>query len=201
MTRPSRPTAGLLLLAALAVAGCGSDSSGSPPAAEIALGHSAAKAQQRRTPKAGAAARSTDPVRTRQGPSVARIPKGTEDEGSSVPKPIRPCTLVKKAEAARITGRRMTRVWEAPQGPTCIFQAARARSYVTMTVEATRFAAIRRHSRTLSKRRIAGHTAYCVRYGQVASYVPLSRGRLLHITASCPVGARFAAKALPRLAG
>jgi hypothetical protein len=90
---------------------------------------------------------------------------------------------------------------EAPQGPTCIFQAAGARSYVTMTVETTRFAAIRRHSRTLSKRRIAGHTAHCVRYGQVATYVPLSRGRLLHITASCSVGARFAAKALPRLAG
>jgi hypothetical protein len=92
-------------------------------------------------------------------------------------------------------------MWEAPQGPTCIYQARGAKRYVTVAVETMNFTAVRKHARTLSHTRLHGHTAYCMHYGTTTTFVPLSKARVLNVTASCSIGVRFAAKAMARVPG
>ena len=104
-----------------------------------------------------------------------------------------------RSEARAILGRPIAAPVTAPQGPTCIYEQRRDRA-VTLAVEARDFEAIRRGSRPLARVRVDDRNGYCVEYGSVMMYVPLASGRVLNITAPCTIAARFAAKALPRLA-
>jgi len=151
--------------------------------------------------RSAAAPRTHDPVTSGHRPARARIVEnGPNDEFNATgAEPLNPCGLVRKSEAHAIVGRPILKVWRAPQGPTCIYQVRGAKNYITLAVETAGMSALRKHARPLSHRRVRGRTAYCIRQGSVATLVPLSRNRVLQITSSCSVGARFAAKALTRL--
>ena len=69
---------------------------------------------------------------------VARMPAAN-------PPPVEndPCTLVSQAQAQAIIGKPIGTPQEAPLGPTCIYRPVGAKSFITMTVESTNFAALR----------------------------------------------------------
>ena len=127
---------------------------------------------------------------------------GRADSGSGTTNGrLNPCTLVSKAQAQAIIGRAIAAPVEAPLGPTCIYRTQDAKSMVTLTVESLDFSKVKPQMRNRTQLAIGGHTAYCGNYGQQVTYVPLAGGRVLNVTASCTVGARFAAKALNRISG
>ena len=110
-----------------------------------------------------------------------------------------PCKLVSRAEAQAILGRPIDNPVEAPLGPTCIYRPIGAKSFVTLTIESIDLAKALARVRNRTRVDVAGRTAYCGNYGQSMTFVQLTRGRVLTVTAPCAVGVRFAAKALPRL--
>lgn len=112
--------------------------------------------------------------------------------------PVDPCSLVSRAEAQAIVGRPIGTPVDAPLGPTCIYQPAGAKSFITLKVESIDLAAIKPQIRNRTQL-IRGHTAYCGSYGQPTTFVPLAAGRVLAVTAPCAIGVRFAAAALPRM--
>jgi hypothetical protein len=110
-----------------------------------------------------------------------------------------PCTLVSRSEAQAIIGGQIAAPQEAPLGPTCIYQRVGAKSAITLTVESIDFAKVSPLVRHRVRVQVAGRTAVCGDYGRPTTFVPLSGGRVLSITAPCGIGTRLAAKALPRL--
>ena len=110
-----------------------------------------------------------------------------------------PCTLVSKAEAQAIVGRPMATPQEAPLGPTCIYQPVGAKNFVALAIESTDFTKVMPQVRNRTRVDVRGRTAYCGTYGQPTTFVPLGRGRVLNVTALCPIGIQFAAEALPHL--
>jgi hypothetical protein len=122
------------------------------------------------------------------------------DSGPSMSKTPNPCALVSQAQVQTFTGKRLAAPKEAPLGPTCIYQESGAHAAtVTVVVESLVFSQLKPHVKKLAQSRIGGQTAYCGVYGATTTFVPLSRKRVLSITAPCPVGAKFAAAALPKL--
>jgi hypothetical protein len=194
----------LLATAAVLLAACGGSSS-SPRAASAQSSRDAANA-------AGSTAGVTtnrDVVTT--GTTVHRPLHGTggdeinddnpghADTGHDQPGSGDPCALVSRAEAQAISGRPMSTPIDAPLGPTCIYQPRDAANFITLTVASKSFATISRTIRNPRRVDLGGHTAYCGTYGQPTTFVPLSRGRVLTVTAPCAIGIRFAARAVPRL--
>ena len=119
--------------------------------------------------------------------------EGTESAES------KPCKLVTRSQAQAIVGHSIAAPQEAPLGPTCIFQSTGSAGTITLTVESIDFASIRAHIHNRKQLEVAGHRAYCGYYGQQMTYVLLSGGRVLNVTAPCSLGLRFAAAALPHL--
>jgi hypothetical protein len=113
--------------------------------------------------------------------------------------PVSPCKLVTRSQAQTIVGQPLDAPQEAPLGPTCIYQTKGSTSAITLAVESIDFATIRTHMRGRKQTEVAGHRAYCGSYGQQMTYVLLSGGRVLNVTAPCPLGKRFAAAALAHL--
>ncbi len=191
--------AGALALAVAALtAGCGSSSTapGREPGSSDGAGPQAA----RRYKEAEAAGAITDgSARAR-----ARAPyKGTDDDerNETGAKPVQPCALVTRSEARSILGGPVATPESAPQGPTCIYRAKNAKSLVTVSVAPTRTSILGRRRRSSIRLKLGGRRAYCIKYGALSLLVPLSGGQVLDVTAPCPIAARFAAKALPRLIG
>jgi hypothetical protein len=198
-----------LLAAALLIAACGGSSSRSA----TAQGTQDAASQPG---LAGAAKTGHDPV---TGGVITHHPlPGTgggqvndENRGSAnasgaaasevgrAPGPRDPCTLVSRAEAQSILGRPMATPVEAPLGPTCIYRPVGASSTVTLTVGPSNFARVKPRLRNSTELKVGGQIAYCGDYGQATTFVPLAGGRILTVTAPCPVGVRFAGSAVPRL--
>jgi len=218
--RRAVPASILVGVIAVSVAACGSSSSttGSQARAggdsEMALIHSNALVQSGKTAKRTKSGQSTttfvrakaaplahDPVTYSHRAARARLlDKGPDDEFNSTgAKPINPCALVTRSEARAIVGQPIVRAWRAPQGPTCIYQVHGAKNFITLAVQESKLKTVRKHAHTLSHRRVRGHMSYCLKLGTTMTVVPLSGGRLLQISASCPIGSRFAAKALTRL--
>ncbi len=110
-----------------------------------------------------------------------------------------PCKLVSRAEAQAILGEPIDAPQEAPLGPTCIYQPVGGRSFVTLAVETVDFAHLKPRIRHRKRIKVAGRTGYCGVYGQPTTFVPITSGRVLTITASCNTGTLFSARALPRL--
>ncbi len=110
-----------------------------------------------------------------------------------------PCKLVTQAQAQTIVGVAVDVPQEAPMGPTCIYQPHGSRSSITLTVESIDFPALRSRMRHRKQIDLAGRRAYCGVYGQQMTFVPLSGGLVLNVTAPCAIGARFARVALSHL--
>ncbi|HWY18964.1 MAG TPA: hypothetical protein VNY27_09680 [Solirubrobacteraceae bacterium] len=110
-----------------------------------------------------------------------------------------PCKLVSKAQAQAIVGVPIATPQEAPLGPTCIYQARGGKETITVAVESLEFAKIRSKIHGTMRATMGGHTAYCGDYGRPTTFVPLTQGKVLNVSAPCAIGTRFAEQALRRL--
>ncbi len=210
----------LLLIAAAPIAGCGGSASTStgataPSAAVAASGTSGASGA--REAAGASSARGSGPSRpdtVSNGPVVQRPKRGSGGAESNDDNPgradsgngpsagqLNPCTLVSRAQAQAILARPLGVPQEAPLGPTCIYQPTGARSFVTVALEPGELAKFAHRIRHRQQLRVAGRTAYCGDYGQPTTFVATGDGRVLSVVAPCPIGARFAAAALHRMAG
>ncbi len=88
---------------------------------------------------------------------------------------------------------------EAPLGPTCIYEASRSETTVTLAVERLSFTHVRQLLREPRRMTIAGRSAACGRLGMRMLFVPLTDGRVLNVTAPCAIAERFATIAIARL--
>ena len=122
-----------------------------------------------------------------------------EPAGSAAARSFNPCTLVTRSEAEAILAHRIGKPSLAPLGPSCIYRVPASKTTVTVAVQATSFSALKSRLKKTQRKTVHGRTATCGVYGQPTTIVALSRGRVLTVAATCPVGFRFAAKALTRL--
>ena len=130
--------------------------------------------------------------------STARHRAKNEQRGTGV-EPLNPCTLVTRAEAGAILGRPIAGLHQAPQGPTCIYEAGKARALITMSIQLTPFDPKKQSAKNVTRVTLRGHKAYCVNDHGLAMLVPLAAGHVLHVSAPCPIASGFASKALARL--
>jgi hypothetical protein len=203
--------AGVGIAVIIAAAGCGgsagshhatTDGTAAATAASAGTGEAPATRPKPTgpAPSPHRSVQSSDPVS--QGAKVqrARTTGADDDENQATgAKPVNPCALVTRAEAGVIIGRAIARMTSAPQGPTCIYQARGAKRPVTLAIQATSLATLRRQSKELGRVSVKGRRAYCIKLGSVRTLVPLSGGRVLTVDAPCPMAASFAAKALARV--
>ncbi len=126
-------------------------------------------------------------------------PSHADTGGHSATATSNPCRLVSRTEAQKIVGGPVASPVEAPLGPTCIYRPLHTGQQITVSVQATNLAAVKRGLRHPTQVTIAGRPAYCGVYGQTMTYVPLASGGVLDITGPCPIAARFAETALARL--
>jgi hypothetical protein len=124
---------------------------------------------------------------------------GRADSGNGAATGLNPCKLVSKAEAQAIVGGPIATPQEAPLGPTCIYAQHGGKSQITVAVESVEFSKIRPEIHDTIRAVVAGRTAYCGDYGRPTTFVPLTHGQVLNVSAPCAIGMRFVKKALPRL--
>jgi uncharacterized protein DUF3558 len=124
-----------------------------------------------------------------------------ERQSSRPARRFSPCTLVTRAQARAIIGAPVEDPVEAPQGPTCIYRSERGDRFVTVAVQDSELAPLRRRLRGSRSVQVAERTAYCGTFGQPMLYLPVDGGRVLSIAAPCKVASGFAATAVRRLAG
>ncbi len=209
----------VLALAALPLTGCGGVSAGNggasgsanAPSANASASAAAAVAASEAAGGGRVLRPSSQPVGrdivSDQGANHIAKARGIGNEpndevNASGAKAQNPCTLVSRAEAQKIVGKPVAEPTEAPQGPTCIYQAQGATSYITLAVESKDFSKIEPQSQLHGRMSltIAGHAAYCGTAGTQTLIVPLPNGKFMAVSAPCPVAASFAAKALSRVA-
>jgi hypothetical protein len=188
--------AALLALTAVLAAGCGEASSSrspGPPAGAPAAAERGTRGQARSRP---------DLVTPVQRTSRARFPaagaKHDEVNASGATTP-NPCRLVTRSEASAIVGGPIAGLRTAPQGPTCIYRPRRAKTLITLALQPMSLSAARRRGTKLTRVALRGHKAVCLNYGSLVTLVPLGGGKVLNVTGPCPIGARFASRALARL--
>lgn len=110
-----------------------------------------------------------------------------------------PCSLVTLPQAQTFAGGAISSRFEAPQGPTCIYTPAHAKTEITLALETMAAAQVTNHLGQREKLTVAGRTAYCGKLGQQLLIVPLPGGQLLSVGAPCTVARQFAQAALGRL--
>jgi hypothetical protein len=143
-------------------------------------------------------ASSPDPISAHNHTVKARHRAKNEQRGTGIA-PLNPCTLVTRSEARTILHRPIVGVTQAPQGPTCIYKARQAKSVVTMAIQVAPFDPKKHPARNVTRATLRGHKAYCVKDHGLAMMVPLAAGRLLRVSAPCPIASGFASKALAKL--
>jgi hypothetical protein len=136
-----------------------------------------------------------------RGAQAGQAKPGTQAKGSAiaVPKGPNPCVLITSAEAQSIIGSPITRVTEAPLGPTCILSVKGQRQTVTLAVESAAVAKQIHQMRKIQQVTVAGRRAYCGQLGRPMLDVQLSSGKILNVTAPCAIAQALAAKAVPRI--
>jgi hypothetical protein len=136
----------------------------------------------------------TKVVKARQTPSVSN-----DELSSTGSKPLNPCKLVSLSQAQNITAGAITKLIEAPLGPTCVYSGTGPAAGVTLAVETESFSQVTRHMSARKHVVIRGHRSICGRLGKPLLLVPLDRYTLLNVTAPCGIAQRFAALAVDRL--
>ena len=126
------------------------------------------------------------------------IPTGVDNDEvqPTGAKPVEPCRLVTRQEAAAILGKG-TKAVERPQGPTCVY--TNAGRTVILAVEGNSVKQLRKEARKSTKVDLGGKTGYCVKYQTTAVITGISEGRVLRADGPCQAGVRFVTKALRRL--
>jgi hypothetical protein len=117
----------------------------------------------------------------------------------SGPPPLNPCTLVSGSEAQAIVGASLRASKEAPLGPTCVFNFKGSHPVITLAIESLSFQKTVRHMKKSTRLAVAGLEADCGNLGEQMLFVSLSGGRVLNVTAPCPIARAFAVKALSHL--
>jgi hypothetical protein len=146
-------------------------------------------------------ARSTSRVVKSGGHQKARLVATINDDNTGATNHgLNPCSLVTLPQAQAFTGTAISSRFEAPQGPTCIYQPAKAKDEITLAVESISSGQVTNHLSQRQKLTVAGRTAYCGKLGRQLLVVPLSGGQLLSVSAPCAVARQFAEAALGRLA-
>jgi hypothetical protein len=181
--------AALTMFAALSLSSCGGSESRSAGNSQVAPTASGAPA--------GYIVPSRDRISTGDTSSVARFPTGKDNDEISETgaKPINPCTFVSASQAGRILGQPVG-LTVGQQGPTCIYAAEGSKRQVTLVVERVDIAGLRHHASGAHRIPVGTTTGWCLYYDSSSVAVPLSGGRVLDVTGSCAVAARFAAQAL-----
>jgi hypothetical protein len=133
-------------------------------------------------------------VKARQTPDNTK-----DDENTTAAKAPNPCRLVSLSEAQTITGGAITKLTEAPLGPTCIYSGRGGSAGVTLAVETQRFSQVTRHMTAPKHVVIGGRQSVCGRLGTQMLFVPLGQDQLLNVTAPCGIARGFAAIAVSRL--
>jgi hypothetical protein len=114
---------------------------------------------------------------------------------------LNPCTLVTASEAQGATGAPMTGLVEAPLGPTCIYKRGDSKRAITLAVELMDYSAVARNLTNSAPITVGTHPARCGGLGAEKLFLSLSGGRVLNVTAPCPIAKLFAIKAVSRLGG
>jgi hypothetical protein len=164
----------------------GAAGTGRHPDTASGTGH---KAQSRVAGRRAGATGAKRGGRTRQ-PTTVKV---------SGPPPLNPCTLVSGSEAQTIVGASLRASREAPLGPTCVFNFKGSRPVITLAIESVSFQKTVRHMKKSTRLAVAGLEADCGNLGEPMLFVSLSGGRVLNVTAPCPIARAFAARALNRL--
>jgi hypothetical protein len=112
-----------------------------------------------------------------------------------------PCNLVRRSEAAAILGVSVRPLVEAPQGPTCIYRAAKGQGFITVSVQKAALSKLRKQLRHAKPVAVAQRDSVCGTVGRPLLYVPVSSARVLVVTAPCQVAKQFASAAVPRIPG
>ncbi|MBV9585221.1 MAG: hypothetical protein JO213_10080, partial [Alphaproteobacteria bacterium] len=116
-------------IAGALLAGCGANQ---PGLAAPSRSHSSVRAYKLATKKV----------------AKARLTRGpNEEESTTGAKPLNPCKLVTLAEARAITREPITKVTEAPLGPTCIYSRTGHAAAITLAVDAERLIQVARNMR------------------------------------------------------
>jgi hypothetical protein len=218
MLRKPRGLIAIFGIAGTVLAGCGSASQSQPTAASHArqtplmsnpdIGrnrqqsrHPAAALDHREATRSHPTVRADESHVTSAKVVTAReTPSTSNDEHSTTgAKPLNPCSLVSLSEAQAITAGAVTKLIEAPLGPTCIYSAQGKSAGVTLAVETESFAQATRHMTASKRVVVSGHRSVCGRLGTHMLFVPLGRYQLLNVTAPCGIALRFAALAVGRL--
>lgn len=178
----------LAVLAAVFISGCGSASdSGEPPS------------------QASYIVPSSDPVSSANRPSVPKpewpgpnSKPGPAAETGKASAQVDPCRLVSPDEAAAILGGAVDTSL-GRQGPTCIYAPTGSGPQMTLVLERTSLAGLRRNAAEAKPVSIGSSSGWCLRYGGTSVVTALPDGNVLHVTGPCTLAARFAAQALGQL--
>jgi hypothetical protein len=225
LKRSSRvlPVAALAAAAAL-LTGCGSSSTDAPssPTAQVAVtgqGHappSPAKQRARATtPRATTLRAHAGPQRDKVHRSgTVAVGHGRDPEPSGGVHVINPCSLITAQEVASIIGRPVEKAVEAPLGPTCIYPprapnasgghggAHHAVSIeVTIAVNIMSFKSATARLTHVISGKVDGRPELCGVIGHPIAFVSLSNGRVMTVTAPCPLAAVIAKTAVPHVHG
>jgi hypothetical protein len=122
-----------------------------------------------------------------------------DDESTTGATPLNPCKLVSLSEAQTITAGAITKLIEAPLGPTCVYSGRRSSASLTLAVETQNFSHVTSHLSAPKHVIVNGHRSVCGRLGTQMLFVPIGRYQLLSVTAPCGIARRFAAIAVSRL--
>lgn len=190
---PHTASGALLASAALLSAGCAGSGSRGPNGEPT----QAARGVQRLPKAEGHAAdvRATGPQRARQ-------PHGLVDDevaasGAKLPDP---CALVSRAQAQSILHAAVSAPVLAPQGPTCVYASRNSKQQVTLEVESGLDAvALRPKLHDRMRVKVGSRHAYCGAAGVPVLRIPVSGGRIISVSAPCPIAAAFAGDALSHL--
>lgn len=145
-------------------------------------------------------ARSTSRIVKTGGHQKARLVADINDDNTGATShQLNPCSLVTLPQAQSFTGSAISSRFEAPQGPTCIYKPANAKTEVTLAVESMAVSQVTDHLSQRQKLTVGGHTAYCGKLGRQLLVVPLAGGQLLSVSAPCSVARQFAVVALGHL--
>jgi hypothetical protein len=126
---------------------------------------------------------------------------------------------VSTREVAAFIRHPVVKAVEAPLGPTCVYvpqptastatktragKGARARVKpgpieVMIAVNAMSFKRVAARLSSVTSINISGHKGYCGVYGHPITYVSLAYGRVMTVSAPCPVGGLVAERALTHL--
>jgi hypothetical protein len=106
---------------------------------------------------------------------------------------------VTRAQAQAIVGAALRGSKEAPLGPTCVFDFKGGSAAITLAIESLSFPKTVRQMKKSTRLVVGGLQADCGSLGMQMLFVSLSGGRVLNVTAPCPIARAFAVKALSRL--